>query len=219
MKLYLSIIKFNGLKLLAYPFEILAFFFSRLTALGFLALFWYALANSTGGEVDFKPLIAYFLVAAAIRELTVGNETKLGRFIQRLILQGEINNYFIKPVKTIPFLLFSFIGDNWMGFIYALATILLGLIILPPLSLLNILAFIVFLILALVISICFNVLIGIISFYSPEATGFRNVFNLIRFCLALSCRSTCFLRGSGKGSCYSPSQLLFLPPLTFYKTS
>jgi ABC-2 type transport system permease protein len=179
MKLYFAVVKFNWLKILAYPFEIIAFFASRFFALGFLALFWYALANSSGGSMDFRPLVAYFFVTAAIRELTFGNDSRFGRFIQQLVIRGDINNYFIKPIKTVPFLFFSFAGETWMGQAYAVVTLILGLIILPPLSLLNIFAFIVFLFLALIISICFNVLIGTISFYSPEAGGFRNAFNHI----------------------------------------
>lgn len=179
MKLYLSIVKFNWRKILAYPFEIVAYFASRLATLGFLALFWFAMAESSLGEIDFKPLVAYFLVAASIRELTFGGETRFGRFIQHLIIRGDINNYFIKPIKTVPFLFFTFAGETWMGMLYAVVTLILGLIILPPLSLSNIFAFLISLCFAFVLSICFNTLIGMISFYSPEAAGFRNVFNHI----------------------------------------
>lgn len=179
MKLYTSIVKFNWRKILAYPFEIIAYFVSRFVVLGFLALFWYAMARSSSGEIDFKPLVAYFFVAAAIRELTFGNDTRFGRFIQQLVIRGDINNYFIKPIKTVPFLFFTFAGETWMGIIYAFVTLALGLVILPPLNLLNIFAFLISLCFAFVLSICFNVLIGMISFYSPEAGGFRNVFNHI----------------------------------------
>jgi ABC-2 type transport system permease protein len=177
MKLYLSVIKFNWLKILAYPIEIIAFFASRFIALGFLALFWYAIANSSSGSLDFRPLIAYFFLTAGIRELTFGNDSRFGRFIQQLIIRGEINNYFIKPIRTVPFLFCSFAGETWMSIAYALITMAIGLVILPPLSLINVIGFLIFLTLAFIISICFNVLIGIVSFYSPEAGGFRNAFN------------------------------------------
>lgn len=177
MKLYWAVIKFNWLKVLAYPFEIIAFFACRFAALGFLALFWYAVARSSGGAMDFKPLIAYFLVAAAVKDLTFSTDTKFGKAIQVLIKGGDISNYFIKPIKTIPFLLSAYIGESGMGLIYALVSLTLGLIILPPLGLLNIVAFVIFLLLALVVSVCFNTLIGMLSFYFAEADGFRNAIN------------------------------------------
>lgn len=177
MKLYLAIIKFNWLKILSYPFEIIAFFACRFAALGFLALFWYAVARSSGGAMDFRPLVAYFLVAAAVKDLTFSTDTKFGKAIQVLIKGGDISNYFIKPTRTVPFLLSAFIGENGMGLIYALISLTLGLIILPPLGLINILSFLVFLIFAFVVSVCFNLLIGMLSFYFTEADGFRNAIN------------------------------------------
>ena len=177
MKLYLAVVKFNWLKILAYPFEIIAFFACRFAALGFLALFWYAVAQSSSGSLDYRPLVAYFLVAAAIKELTFSNDTKFGRYIQQMIMRGDISNYFIKPIKTVPFLFFSYAGETGLGVIYAFITLTLGLIILPPVSLINIVAFLIFLVLALIVSVCFNTLVGMISFYSSEGTGFRNAFN------------------------------------------
>ena len=146
MKLYISVVKFNWLKVLAYPFEIIAFFASRFFALGFLALFWYALAKSSGGGMDFRPLVAYFFIAAAVREVTYGQDTKFGRYIQQLVNRGEINNYFIKPIKTVPYLFFSYAGETAMGLIYAVTTLVIGLVILPPMTWFNVLAFIIFII-------------------------------------------------------------------------
>ncbi|MFA5022665.1 MAG: ABC-2 family transporter protein [Candidatus Paceibacterota bacterium] len=177
MKLYLSVIKFNWLKILAYPFEIIAFFAGRFIALGFLALFWYAIAMSSSGGIDFRPLIAYFFIAAAVREVTYGQDTKFGRYIQQLVNRGEINNHFIKPIKTVPYLFFSYAGETGLGMFYALATLIIGLVILPPMTWFNVLAFLIFIIFALIISLCFNVIVGLLSFYSPEANGFRNAFN------------------------------------------
>ncbi len=177
MKLFFTVVKFNWLKILAYPFEIIAFFACRLIALGMLALFWYAFSQSTCGAMDFKPLVAYFLVAAAIKDLTFSTDFKFGRYIQKIIMQGEISNYFIKPVKTVPFLFFSYAGENGMGIVYAFISLTIGLVVLPPASWVNVVAFIIFLFIALFVSVAFNTLIGIISFHSTEGSGFRNAIN------------------------------------------
>jgi ABC-type uncharacterized transport system permease subunit len=156
-----------------------AFLLGRFFTLVFLAIFWYVVAHSNGSAVDFKPLIAYFLVATAVKDLTFSTETKFGKSIQLAIKTGEINNYLVKPIGIVSFLFFSYVGSNGLGVIYAVVTLILGLVILPPLGWLNVLGFIVFLFLALVVAVCINVFIGLMSFYSPEADGFRNASNHI----------------------------------------
>lgn len=174
MKLYFATAKFNWSKVLSYPFEIMAFIIGRLFGLGFLVLFWYAAAKSFTTPVDFQSLIAYFLVANAVKDFTFGTDLRFGQTIQRQIKSGEINNYLVKPVKVIPFLFSTHLGTNGLNLIYAMASLLVGLILAPPLTWLNVVGFLIFLILALPISLSFNTLVGLISFHSSEGSGFRN---------------------------------------------
>lgn len=177
IKLLKEVIKFNALKILAYPWEWVAFFFQRFISLSFLALFWFAVAKSSSVAVSFRELIAYFLVAGAVRDLVFANDTKFGRSIMLMIKSGEISNYLVKPVSIIPFLFSTFAGQTWMAIVYAIVTLIAGLIILPPAGIINILFFVIFLIFAFCISLSFNLFVAIVSFYIIEANGIRNMFN------------------------------------------
>lgn len=169
--LYWEVIKFNFSKMLAYPWEMAAFFTGRIIGLGFLAIFWFAVAKSNPGMFDFRQLLAYFLIVSAVKELTISTELWLGRDIQTSIKRGEINNILIKPVKEIKFLTASFIGWNGLAFLYAIIAFFLGIKIFPPKSIINFAGFILFALVAFLISVSINVYVGILSFYSPEARG------------------------------------------------
>ncbi|MCX6738558.1 MAG: ABC-2 family transporter protein [Candidatus Parcubacteria bacterium] len=178
-KLLLEVAKFNALKMLAYPWELVAFFIQRFIGLSFLAIFWFAVAQSSSTVLDFRHLIAYFLISSAVRDLTFSYETKFGREIMRMVKKGEISNYLIKPVPSIPFLFSAFAGQTWMALLYSAVAMIAGLIILPPTGMINFFSFFVFLILAFFVSISFNLFVAILSFYVVEANGIRNMFNHI----------------------------------------
>jgi len=177
LKLLFEVAKFNALKMLAYPWELVAFFIQRFLGLLFLAIFWFAVSQSSTTLQSFHSLIAYFLVSSAVRDLTFSYELKFGREIQRMVKSGEITNYLIKPVPAIPFLFFAYAGQTWMSLIYSACALIAGIILLPPLSVINFIAFIMFLVLAFIVSISFNLFMAIISFYVVEAQGIRNMFN------------------------------------------
>jgi ABC-2 type transport system permease protein len=179
LKLLFEVAKFNALKMLAYPWELVAFFIQRFIGLFFLALFWFAVSQSSTTLQSFRSLIAYFLVASAVRDLTFSYNMKFGSGLLKMIKSGEITNYLIKPISSIPFLFFAFVGQTWMSLVYSTFTLIAGLIILPPLGIINYLAFIVFCILAFIVSISCNLLVGIVSFYVVEAGGIKNMFNHI----------------------------------------
>ncbi|MFH1175325.1 MAG: ABC-2 family transporter protein [bacterium] len=176
-KVYYEVAKFNFYRILAYPWEIVAFFVSRIIILGFLAIFWYAISKSNRGSFDFRQLTAYFLVAQSVRDLTFSTSTRLGNVIRKTIKYGEINNVLIKPVSEIKFLLAEFIGENGAQIFFAILGLIAGLVILPPKNVSNLIGFALFLILTFLISIGINIYIGLLAFHSPEAGGIQNVFN------------------------------------------
>ena len=178
-KLLWEVAKFNALKTFAYPWDRVAFFAQRAVSLSFLAIFWLAVARSSDVALNFRQLIAYFLIATAVRDLTFASETRIGKEIMRLIKYGEISNYLIKSVGTIPFLFFTYAGQMWVMVVYALAALSLGIFILPPASWVNIAAFLVFIVLAFLVAVSFNFFVAIVSFHVVEAVGIRNVFNHI----------------------------------------
>lgn len=179
MKTYFAAAKFNFCRMLAYPWELAAFFAGRIIMLGFLVIFWHAVSKSNSGIFDFKQLLSYFLITSAVRDLTLSNSTRFGRGVQKQIKNGEINNILIKPVKEIQFLLANFIGQEGIQFFYAASAFIAGFIIFPPKNVFNAVSFILFLFLTFFISISINIFLAILGFYSPEASGIQNVANHI----------------------------------------
>jgi len=178
-KMFFEVAKFNALKTLAYPWEFAAFFVQRSIGLLFLSIFWLAVSQSSAEVQNFRSLIAYFLISSATLELTFAYEMKFGKNLIVLIKSGEISNYLIKPLPVIPFLFSGYVGQMWITFIYSFFALIAGLFIMPPLGPANYLFFFVFLFLGFLIAFSMNILVGIISFYVVEASGFKNVTNHI----------------------------------------
>lgn len=181
-KLLLEVFKFNALKTLAYPWELAAFVVQRFIGLFFLLIFWTAVIEGSSSIQDLPSLpnlIAYFLISGAVCDITFAYETKFGRSVMKLIKTGELSNYLIKPMASIPYLFSTFAGQTWMSLVYSALALLAGLLIFPPPGIMNVLLFIVFIILSYIISINFNFFVAILSFYVVEANGIRNMFNHI----------------------------------------
>jgi hypothetical protein len=63
-------------------------------------------------SLNFKSLLSYFLIMDGLRNIMYSYETRLSKYFQEIIQNGDISNYLIKPLKIIPYLTFSFTGEN-----------------------------------------------------------------------------------------------------------
>jgi len=177
MKKILRIIKFNFLKELNYPYEILGFIFRKIIAFGFLILFWQVLSTGNKSVLNQNQIISYFLISQAVTDLTFANDTRFGREIQKLIKTGQISNYLIKPMHAIKLLFLSFIGEKLTIFIYSLITLIIGIFLQTSTTPQAILLFIICLLLTTLTGLGINIFIGSIGFFSPEAGSIQNMFN------------------------------------------
>lgn len=175
-KLYWKVIQFNLSKFTMYPTEFIAYLGSRFIELFLLGIFWYAvsLANPS---INFKLMLSYFLIADGFKSIMFSFETRLSKYFQDIIQNGDFSNYLIKPVKIIPYIVCSFTGENWINHLYSYVVIALGLILLPVYSFTSICFCILFVILGSIIAININVLIACLTFYTPDADGIRNAIN------------------------------------------
>lgn len=179
MRFYLDIIKFNLLEEFAYPLEIIAFIIRKLINLGFLILFWYVISSTNPDIFSFKQILSYFLISEAVQDLTFTTGGRFGRDIQKKIKSGILSNYLVKPIDTLRFLYASFVGGRTSVAVYALTTLVIGIYIFPPKTLLNLLLFPLSLFLTTIAGAGMNIFIGIIGFYSPEAGSIKNVYEHI----------------------------------------
>ena len=71
MTVYFDIIRFSFLRFFTYPYEIVASVLKRVVEIAFLALFWSIYIKSSGISVSISQIIAYFLIAMGVADLTM----------------------------------------------------------------------------------------------------------------------------------------------------
>ena len=175
MHSYWSVMRFNFSIYSAYPLEVVAIIARRLVELGFLALFWSIIAHSSSGQIHTQQLMAYFLIATGIGEITMVLSLKIGRELARAIKFGQISSYLLMPSALIPMLVAEQVGKSGVGMMFAVVTIVLGVLLEPLPGLLALGAFLIAFVIACAISLSLNLFIGAIAFRTIEATSIKNV--------------------------------------------
>lgn len=184
MTTYLNIVYFNFLRFLTYPLEIGAALLRWLCDIGFIVLFWVVVARSSNGVFDLKQLVLYFVVANAVNVLVGVSRLSFAKAINHMIKRGEVSNYLIKPIGIVPHLYAMYLGRDGLNLIIAAITLLVGLILTSINHWLNAVLFIALMGIAVLISFSINLVVGLISFYTPEAMGIR--FSIDSFISILS---------------------------------
>ncbi len=171
---YFHIMFFAAARFLQYPTEVFATFLRKLTTLGFLVFFWSIVAKSSGLNETTQSLVAYFLLADGISTLIMAYTFDFGKYVRHAVRDGNIANYFIKPVRIIPYIYFTVLGDNAVINVVSIGSIILGITLLESLSLFSFFIFGVCFINALFISLAFNLLEANLSFIMTETSGVKN---------------------------------------------
>ncbi len=177
LKLYWKVISFNFSKFSMYPSEFIAYILARFIDLFMLGIFWYVISLANPSLVNFRLILSYFLIVDGLRNLMYSYDTRLSKYFQDIIENGDISNYLIKPVDIIPYLTFSFTGENWLNYIYSVLVIIIGFFLMPLPSLINIFFCLLFVIPGTIIALNINILIASLNFYTPDADGIRNGLN------------------------------------------
>jgi ABC-2 type transport system permease protein len=181
LRLYWNIFLFNASVFRTYPLEALAVLVKRLIEVGFLIVFWGVVAHSSPGTIDFRSLVAYFLVTIAVNQITMATVLRLAQQLRGLVKRGEISNYFIKPLPVIPTIYASYLGSNVPFLALAMFGFLAALVLQPASGLFGPLAFLVFLGLAMLISLALNLMVGALAFSFNEVNSIRHsISHIIR---------------------------------------
>lgn len=125
--------------------------------------------------MNYPQLIAYFLIGGGLSNIIMVNNFSIGRFMQQSIKTGSLNMYLIRPIQLLPYLGASAIGQRGLQIIIAFIRIIIGVWIFPPSSFVAFILFIVALCIAILISLSFNILVGIFGFITTESGSIRNV--------------------------------------------
>jgi len=132
----------------------------------FLVAFW----QITLGKpiLEIKSLVSYFLISQSISLIVMARRTEFGTELRRMVKYGLINMYLVRPMHIIPYLYSSALGNQGLSLILSVILLIVGIMINPPTSYLNILSFCLFLPIAMGISFAFNLLEGVFAFYVTE---------------------------------------------------
>ncbi len=177
MGIYFDLIKFNFLRFLIYPWEIISSVLKRVIEVLFLILFWTLVAKSSNGQINTAQIISYFFISMGIRDLVMSHWGPFGGELGSQIKSGYINNYLIKPISIIPTLYARALGKSGVRVILALINLLVGIIIFPPKSITSAILFIIFFVSAWWISFAYNLFQGTLYFHLTDASGTRNILN------------------------------------------
>jgi len=126
-----------------------------------------------------KELIAYFLLATSISDITMADSGNLGRTLRRSIRSGGINQILIKPMNAIFYMYSETLGQIGTKIILAILSLLVALTINPPTTPLSALLFIFFLINSFCISFAYNLFEGSLALNITEVNGIKNAMHHI----------------------------------------
>jgi ABC-2 type transport system permease protein len=176
--MYYNVLKFSFKQSLVYGHEVAAVFIRKAIQIGGILLFWSILAQGSTTNLNVKELLSYFLIAGAVSEFVMAN-LKFGRNTMKKIKNGEINIYAIRPVNIIYYLYSSYVGSSGLDYILGIISLTIGLLINPPRSIVSVLLFLIFLVLATILSFGINVLVAVLAFLTTEASSIKNVISHI----------------------------------------
>lgn len=176
--IYFDIFRFQLLRNIAYPFEILAHILKRILWIFFLIFFWSWIAKGNDA-INLREMGSYFLIATGIQDVTMSTWSIFSWNMGMMIKDGSINNLLMKPLSVIPAIYSFSVGRNMIRLVYSLILIVVGVSINPPESVLSVVLFLAFLVNAFVISFAKNILEGTMYFHMTDAWGVRSSLNHI----------------------------------------
>lgn len=181
MRIYLEIIKFNFLRYLTYPIEIVGGLSYKLINIAILILFWSVVAQNTNLPTNSTELASYFLIGNAVGEITMIYPLSFGKKFEKSIKTGEISRYMTKPLTLIPYLYATTVGETGLNILISFIGLIIGALLLGTITPLSILLFILFIAVSILISIGLSLFVGILAIHIVEVEGFRNALvHLIR---------------------------------------
>jgi ABC-2 type transport system permease protein len=186
MNTYLKILKTNFLVYVQYPLELFLIILKDIIKILFLLLFWKLIFSSMGNgtqaasglsaarQDDLASITSYYLISGGLATLTMIFRQKFGSFLRKAIKSGEISNYIIKPLSILPAAYFKVWGTRGVYNVSALVSILVGLVISPPESVINIFLFLVFVAISFAIGFGINLTEGVLTLHMESPGGIMN---------------------------------------------
>ena len=148
----------------------------KVLVLAGIILLWSIIGTGSTGQT-YVQLIAYFLAANGIRELIDAQYGKFGSSMIEDIKAGKISAYLLQPTHTVFFMFFKHTGTRGVTIIFSLVYLIVGVMLVPPTSVVAGLLFLVVVAAGIVICLAQCTMVGSSAFWTTDAKGVKNVVN------------------------------------------
>lgn len=152
---------------------------SKIVSLLGVVFLWSIVGKSTGDVGSTRSLLAYFLIANGVQGLVDGESLRFSKEINQNVKLGGLSALLLRPVNPILYMYSSFWGTRGVPTVMQIILIGMGFSFLDGVNFIQIGLFVLSLILAFVVAFVFNMFIGSLSFWAPEAHHFQNVMSHI----------------------------------------
>ncbi len=171
--IYLAIFSNSAKIYIFYWHEILAQFVQRSINISLTIAFWYIISNASSGGIDINRLVGYLGLAIIITFITLGHYFGMADRIEQLILNGGLTSYLLQPIDSLNNIAASAEGAELPQRLSGLTFVILAIIIIKP-SVLSLVWFLVFLMLAIVIGRAINIFVGAQVFWTHDRRNIRH---------------------------------------------
>jgi ABC-2 type transport system permease protein len=109
VSLFVKVARVESLRYIHYPIEFFSAIINRFTGTIVLAVFWYVVASNSGGALDTRLLMSYYLVLGGMIQFSNSN-LGLSSTILKKVKFGTLNSTLIRPVNV-----FMYEGARYVG--------------------------------------------------------------------------------------------------------
>lgn len=156
-----------------YRSEVWLMVLNKAIYLGGIIFLWSLIGKSA--SVGVNSLVSYFLIANSVQGLVDAESLRFTRTLNEEIKTGTLSAHLLRPINPVIFLYTSFLGTRGVIILMAILLAVTGFLFLPSFSIIQFILFLISVFLAFIISFIFNLLVGSLTFWSPEANHLQNV--------------------------------------------
>lgn len=174
---YINSLRFGLSQVINYRSDVWLNIATKLVSLAGVVFLWSIIGKNTGGIAGVGSLVSYFLIASGVQGLVDAESLRFSKAINHEVKNGSLSAHLLRPINPVLFMYFSFLGTRGVTILMTLSLMFLGFTFLSSITLLQVVLFVFSLILAFVVGFVFNLFVGSLSFWTPEANHLQNVIS------------------------------------------
>lgn len=160
-----------------YRSEVWLTILNKFVYLASIIFLWSIIGKTVNGIAGVTSLVSYFLIANGVQGLVDGESLRYSKVINSEVKMGGLSTHLLRPINPVLFLYFTFLGTRGMTLLMTIILMVVGFIFLPSITFWQIILFLISLMMAFIVGFVFNLLVGSLSFWTPEANHLQNVFS------------------------------------------